>query len=66
MAKNKISDKVVKVSENFNISMYDNGFMLEVGGRDKKDEYRSVKLIVPTVDELIELVKEVTSMERES
>lgn len=66
MAKtNKIADKVTKVSEIFTVSMYDNGFMFEISGRDKKDEYKTVKLIVPTVEELIELVKEATAMEKE-
>ena len=67
MAKaNKISDKVTKVSENFTVSMYDNGFMIEISGRDKKDEWKTVKLIVPTIEELVELVKEAAAMERES
>ena len=61
-----ISNKVVKVSESFTVNMYDNGFMFEIGGRTKKDEYKTVKLIVPTVGELIELVKEATGMEKDS
>ena len=37
----KISDKLVKVNENFTINMYDNGFMIEVGGRDDENEWKT-------------------------
>lgn len=67
MAKiNKISDKLTKVSENFNINMYDNGFMLEISGKDKKGDWKTAKLMVGSVEELLELVKEVATMERDS
>jgi hypothetical protein len=61
----KISDKLVKVNESYTINMYDNGFMIEVGGRDSEDEWKNAKLMVPTVEQLIELVREVSEMERE-
>jgi hypothetical protein len=35
---NKISDKLAKVNESFSINMYDNGFLIEVSGRDEDDE----------------------------
>lgn len=66
MAKNKISDKLTKVSESFTINMYDNGFMLEIGGRNKKEDWKTAKLMVSTVDELVELVKEAATLERDS
>ena len=61
----KISDKLVKVNESYTINMYDNGFMIEVDGRDSEDEWKNAKLMVPTVEQLIELVREVSEMERE-
>lgn len=60
----KISDKLVKVNESFSVYMYDNGFMVEVGGRDKKEEWANVKLLVSNLDELVALIKEITEMER--
>ena len=62
----KISDKLTKVSENFNINMYDNGFMLEISGKDKKGDLKTAKLMVSSAEELLELVKEVATMERDS
>ena len=60
----KLGNKLVKVNENFNVYMYDNGYMVEVGGRDKKDDWKTSKIMVSTVDELIELVREITAMDR--
>ena len=60
-----ISDKLIKVNEAFTINMYDNGFMIEVGGRDNNDEWKNTKIIVSTVEELVELVKEAASLPRD-
>ena len=57
-----ISDKLVKVNENFTINRYDNGFMIEVGGRDDNDDWKSAKVIVSTQDELIDAIKEALSL----
>jgi hypothetical protein len=64
-AVNKISDKLVKVSESFQVYMYDNAYMIEVSGRDSNSDYKTVKLMVPTVEQLQALIKEVTEMERD-
>ena len=60
----KLSDKLVKVNENFSINMYDNGYMIEVSGRDDEDNWKTSKIIVDTVDELLVLVREATELER--
>ena len=59
----KISDKLVKVNESFTINRYDNGYMIEVSGRTKDEDYKTTKILVQTVDELVELVKEAVTME---
>ena len=56
---------MVKVNESFSVYRYDNGFMIEVSGRDNTDDYKTVKLMCPTEDELIEIIKEVNSMEKD-
>jgi ketol-acid reductoisomerase len=61
---NKLSDKLTKVNESFTVNMYDNGYMIEVGGRDEEDEWKTAKIMVSTVDQLIELIKEATSITR--
>ena len=62
----KLSDKLVKVNESFTIYRYDNGFMIEVGGRDDEDEWKTSKILCNTQDELIAIVKEAISLPLES
>lgn len=57
-----INDKMVKVDETFNINRYDNGYMLEVTGRDSEDEWITTKTIVTDADELVALIKEVLNL----
>ena len=61
----KISDKLAKVNDNYTINMYDNGFMIEVGGRDSEDDWKTAKIIVSSVDELVAIVKEVAELPRD-
>jgi hypothetical protein len=65
VAVKKISDKLAKTNENFSINMYDNGFMIEVSGRDEENDYKTSKIMCGTEDELVELVREVLSMEKD-
>ena len=62
---NKISDTVVKVGESFSVYMYDNAYMIEVSGRDSENDYKTVKLMVPALDQLQALIKETTEMDRD-
>ena len=55
---NKLSDKLTKVNESFTVYRYDNGFMIEVSGKDHEDEWKTSKLMCSTEEELIALVKE--------
>ncbi len=61
----KISDKIVKISESYTVYMYDNGYMVEASGRDKKGEYISAKILCNTIDDVIKLVQEASEMERD-
>lgn len=61
----KVSDKLTKVNESFTINMYDNGYMVEVGGRDSEDEWKTSKIICSTLDEVIEIVRETANMTRQ-
>jgi hypothetical protein len=63
---NKLGDKLTKVNESFTINMYDNGFMVEVSGRNKKGDYVNAKILCNTLDEMLTLVKEAGEMDRDS
>ena len=60
----KIADKLSKVDESFTVSMYDNGYMFEIGGRDSSDDWATAKIMCTTIDEISELAQEAARMER--
>ena len=62
---NNISDKLTKVNESFTVYMYDNGYMIEVSGRDSENDYKTVKIMVNNLEQLVALVTEATEMERD-
>jgi len=58
-----LSAKLKKVSDSFSINRYDNGWMVEVGGRDKKEEWKTAKIMCSTEEELVAIIKEYNGME---
>lgn len=60
----KISDKLVTVNDSLTVYMYDNGYMVEIGGKDSNDEWPTAKIVANTEEELIALIKEAASMPR--
>ena len=58
----KVSDKLKKVNESYTINKYDNGYMIEIGGRDHQDEWKTTKIICLTIQDIINLVLEVDSL----
>ena len=61
----KISDKLSKVNDNFTVNMYDNGFMVEIGGRDEEDDWKNAKILCNTLEDLIAVITEATTLTRE-
>jgi len=54
--------KLVKVNDSFTVNRYDNGWMVEIGGRNKKDDWANTKTMCATEEELIAVLKEYNSM----
>ncbi len=59
----KFGDKLTKINESYTINRYDNGYMVEAGGRNKKGDYVSAKLLCNTLDEVLALVREACEMD---
>ena len=55
--------KLAKVNESITINRYDNGFMVEVGGRDEESDWKTAKILCNTEEEMIAVVKEWNTME---
>lgn len=54
--------KLAKVNESITINRYDNGWMVEIGGRNKKEDWATTKTLCNTEDEVIALIKEYNTM----
>lgn len=61
----KIENKLTKISDNFTVYMYDNGFMFEATGRDSDETWTTAKILCNTVEDLVQLIKEASALERD-
>ena len=50
-------NKLTKVNESISLYRYDNGWMVEISGKDKKDDWKTIKTLCNTEDELLALIK---------
>jgi len=55
--------KLAKVNESLTINRYDNGWMVEVGGRDGDNEWKNSKIVCNTEEEVLAVVKEYNAMD---
>ena len=55
--------KLAKVNESITLNRYDNGWMVEIGGRNKKQDWTTAKIMCNTEEEVLALIKEWNSME---
>jgi len=55
--------KLAKVNESITINRYDNGWMVEVGGRDGEGEWKNAKVVCNTEEEVLAVVKEYNAMD---
>lgn len=51
-----ISEKIRKRDEDFRIYTYDNGYLIEVGGRNDEDDWVTAKVFAQTLTEVQEAV----------
>jgi len=61
----KLSDKLAKCGDNLTVNIYDNGYMVEVSGRDDENDWKSAKIMCATLDEVFAVITEASTMERE-
>ena len=56
-------NKLSTVNESITLNRYDNGFMVEVGGRDNENDWKTAKILCSTEEEMMAVVREWNSME---
>lgn len=57
--------KLAKVNESFTVNRYDNGFMIEVGGRDNNNDWKNCKIMCSTREDLFKVINEALDMEKD-
>jgi hypothetical protein len=61
----KLSDKLAKCGDSLTVNMYDNGFMIEVSGRNSEDDWKSARIMCQTLEEVYAVIKEASNMTKE-
>lgn len=51
-----IKEKICKRDEDFRIYTYDNGYLVEVGGRDEEGDWVTAKVFATTIEEVNQAV----------
>lgn len=60
---NKKLNKLIKVNENITINRYDNGWMVEISGRDKANDWKTIKTVCNSEEDVLSLIKEWNSLD---
>ena len=60
----KLSDKLAKCNDSLTVNFYDNGFMVEVSGNDENDDWKTAKIMCPTLKDVVEVITEAANMTR--
>jgi hypothetical protein len=55
-------EELAKVDMTFSVNMYDNGFMVEVNGRNSDDDWVASRTISNTPAEVLKLIETILSM----
>ena len=62
----KLSDKLAKVDDTFEVTQYDNGFKVEVRGENANGDWATAQILVGDHCSVIELFDEYCTMEKRS
>lgn len=59
----KLSDKLTKVDEDVTVTRADNGYIVTVSGRDTDDDWATAKIVCNSLEEVMALITEASTME---
>jgi len=60
-----IDDKLAKVNDSCTVNFYDNGYMIEISGRNYSDDWSTAKMIVGTIEELHDVLVKISEMPKD-
>lgn len=59
----KMLGKLAKVSDSFTVNRYENGYMIEVSGRNTENDWKTVKILCNTEEDLFETIQTYNQMD---
>ncbi len=57
--------KLTKVSDSFTVNIYDNGYMVEVSGRNADDDWSTVKLVCNTLEDVFKAITQINNLPKD-
>ena len=60
----KLIDIFAKINDNYTVTNCHNGFVIEISGQDRDEEWITVKYVIKSLDELKEAVQDLAWMQR--
>lgn len=54
-----------KANESLTYYKYDNGYMVECNGRDKNDDYKYLKIVAATIDDVVAIIKDFDNLPKD-
>ena len=61
----KVTDRLKKVEDSLTINMYDNGYMVQITGRDSEDDWVTLKIMCDSLDKVNALVAEISVLPKD-
>jgi hypothetical protein len=61
----KVTDRLKKVDDSLTINMYDNGYMVQITGRDSEDDWVTLKIMCDSLDKVNALVAEISALPKD-
>lgn len=58
----KLADNLVKVNDSVTLYRYDNGYMIEVGGQDKNEDWITRKIVCNDLKQVLTIVEEFSKL----
>ena len=58
----KVADVLKKINDNFEVIILNNGYLIDIRGRDADDDWTSCKLAVGSIEELFDVITQVSTM----
>ena len=55
--------RLKKVSDSFSVNRYDNGWMIEISGKNTNDDWTTVKIICQSEEEMFKLIATYNTVE---